>query len=217
MYVPTHFRQDDPAKLHALIEAMPFATLVTVEEGRPVASHVPILLDADRGAKGTLVCHVARANPQWRAITPQTVALAIFLGPDAYVSPNWYASKREHGRVVPTWNYVAVHVWGPVRLVEDPSELRALVTHLTRRHEANLPNPWTVEDAPESYVRDQLRGIVGLEIAIERMKGKWKLSQNRPRNDIEGAIDGLESSGSPADRATAAAMRSSLDEGRRDV
>jgi transcriptional regulator len=210
MYVPAHFRQDDPAELHALIDAVPFATLVTVEEGRPIASHVPMLLDAHRGAKGTLVCHVARANPQWRAITPQTEALAIFLGTDAYVSPNWYTSKAEHGRVVPTWNYVAVHAWGRVRLVDDSSELRALVTRLTRRHEAARPDPWTVEDAPESYVRDQLRGIVGLEIAIERIEGKWKLSQNRPRADIEGVIDGLESSGSPADLAVAAAMRSSL-------
>ena len=207
MYRPTHFRQDDPAELKALIDAFPFATLVTIAEGRPVASHVPMLLDADRGPNGTLLCHVARANPQWRSITPELEALAIFLGPDAYVSPNWYESKREHGRVVPTWNYVAVHAWGSVRLLEDPVELRALVDRLTRRHEANEPQPWNVDDAPESYLRDQLLGIVGIELAIARIEGKWKLSQNRPEPDIDGVIDALEASESAGDRATADAMR----------
>jgi transcriptional regulator len=207
MYRPTHFRQDDPAELQALIDSVPFATLVTIAEGRPIASHVPMLLDVDRGPNGTLVCHVARANPQWRSLTPETEALAVFLGPDAYVSPNWYESKREHGRVVPTWNYVAVHAWGPVRLIEDPVDLRALVDRLTRRHEANEPQPWNITDAPESYLRDQLRGIVGLEIAITRIEGKWKLSQNRPEADIQGVIDALDASGSPSDRATADAVR----------
>jgi transcriptional regulator len=207
MYRPTHFRQDDPAELHALIDAVPFATLVTIAEGRLIASHLPMLLDADRGPNGTLLCHVARANPQWRSIAPGDEALAMFLGPDAYVSPNWYESKREHGRVVPTWNYLAVHAWGPVRAFEDPDELRTLVDRLTRRHETNQPQPWNVADAPESYVRDQLRGIIGLELESTRIEGKWKLSQNRPEPDIQGVIDALDASGTSAERATAEAMR----------
>jgi transcriptional regulator len=211
MYLPPHFRRDDPAELYDLIDAAAFGTLITVADGRPLASHVPMLLHRDRGPSGTLACHLSRANPQWAAIGADSEALAIFMGPDAYISPNWYESKREHGKVVPTWNYVTVHATGSVRLIEDPHDLRAHVAALTRRHEANRPEPWAMEDAPESYIAGQLRGIVGIEICISRLEGKCKLGQNRPAADIEGAIAGLEASDAPGDSATAAAMRAAIE------
>jgi transcriptional regulator len=132
------------------------------------------------------------------------------MGPDAYVTPSWYETKREHGNVVPTWNYVAVHAYGPVRVVEDPQELRGFVERLTHKHEANRAEPWDVTDAPEAFIEAQLRGIVGLEIAVRRFDAKWKLSQNRSRGDVAGVIAGLEASENGADRATAAAMRAAL-------
>ena len=211
MYLPPHFRQDDRAALFAAIDDAPFGTLVTVAGGRPLASHVPMLLHRDRGPYGTLACHLSRANPQWSAIGADAEALAMFMGPDAYISPAWYESKREHGKVVPTWNYVTVHATGPVRLIEDPHELRAHVAALTRRHEGARPEPWSIDDAPESYIEAQLRGIVGIEMTISRLEGKWKLGQNRPLADSEGAIAGLESSEFPGDLATAAAMRKALE------
>jgi transcriptional regulator len=207
MYVPPHFRQGDLAELHALIRSARLATLVTVAGGAPLVSHVPMLIDEGNGPNGTLQCHVARANPHWRAIAAETEALAIFLGPDAYVSPSWYESKREHGKVVPTWNYMAVHAYGPMRVIEDPQWLRALVQRLTLKHEADRPAPWAVEDAPGAFIESQLRAIVGLEIRIDRLDGKWKLSQNRSAADVAGVVEALESSPDALDRATAAAMR----------
>lgn len=208
MYVPPHFRQGDLGEVHALIHATRLATLVTVAQGTPVASHVPMLLDEAKGPQGTLLCHVARANPQWTAIEPRTQALVMFMGPDAYVSPSWYAAKREHGKVVPTWNYTAVHAYGSVRVIDEQQELRALVERLTQKHEAHREQPWHVADAPESFIEGHLRGIIGLEITIERLEGKWKLSQNRSAEDVAGVIAGLESSDDATDHATAAAMRS---------
>lgn len=214
MYLPPHFRQDDLGEIHALIRSARLATLVTVSHGAPLVSHVPMILDEANPPYGTLLCHVSRANPQWLAVEPTTEALAIFLGPDAYISPSWYESKREHGKVVPTWNYVAVHAHGRIRAFEDPERLRALVERLTRKHEANRTQPWEVGDAPESFIAGQLRGIVGLEITIERLEGKWKLSQNRSAGDVAGVIAALESSPDATDRATANAMRNAQRESR---
>jgi transcriptional regulator len=210
VYVPPHFRQDDIGEIHALIRSSRLATLITVAQGAPSVSHVPMLLDDTTKPYGTLLCHLSRANDQWRAIGGETEALVIFMGPDAYVTPSWYESKREHGKVVPTWNYVAVHAYGPIRVVEDPRELRGFVERLTHKHEANRAEPWDVTDAPEAFIEAQLGGIVGLEIAVRRFDAKWKLSQNRSRGDVAGVIAGLEASENGADRATAAAMRAAL-------
>ncbi len=209
MYIPPHFRQDDPVELRALIHGARLATLVSVADGVPFVSHVPLMLDESASPHGTLLGHLSRANPQWRTLAAGD-ALVIFMGPDAYVSPNRYASKAEHGKVVPTWNYVAVHAYGRPRLIEAPAELRALVDRLTALHEADEPVPWSSTDAPPAYVEAQLAGIVGFAIPIDRIEGKWKLSQNRPDADMAGVIDGLSASRSEADRATAAAMSAAL-------
>jgi transcriptional regulator len=208
VYIPPHFRQDELAQLHAQIRSTRLATLVTVVHNAPLVSHVPMILDdAVNSPYGMLLCHVSRANPQWQSVNGETEALAIFLGPDAYVSPSWYAAKREHGKVVPTWNYIAVHAYGMIRTFDDAVRLRALVERLTRKHEADRPDPWNVSDAPPEFIDAQLRGIVGLEIAIARLEGKWKLSQNRSPADVDGVIAALESSPEEMDRATGAAMR----------
>jgi transcriptional regulator len=206
MYVPPHFRVDDPDELRAVMRNARLATVITVADGAPLVSHVPVMFVEDESPHGTLLCHVSRANAQWRLVRPDTEALVIFMGPDAYVSPNFYASKNEHGKVVPTWNYVAVHAYGPVRLIEDARELRALVDRLTALHEAGEPVPWQPSDAPQEYIDAQLRGIVGMEIRIARLDGKWKLSQNRSDADVAGVVSALETSPRENDRATAAAM-----------
>lgn len=196
MYVPEHFRERDPAAIEALITAHPLATLVTRDgDGDVAANHVPMLLDRSRGVHGTLVGHVARANPAWQA---EGAVLAVFTGPDAYISPSWYPSKAEHGKVVPTWNYTAVHAYGTLRATTDPGILLGIVGALTRRHEADRTDPWAVEDAPHDYIESMLRAIVGIEIEIERVEAKCKLSQNRPEPDRRGVWSGLSAEGSPA-------------------
>jgi transcriptional regulator len=194
MYVPEAFRETDPDAVCALIAAHPLATLVTHGvDGTLTADHIPFLLDTNRGAHGTLVGHVARANPVWRTPGP---ALAIFAGPDSYVSPNWYPSKHEHGRVVPTWNYTVVHAHGTLRAVDDPGLLLGIVGALTRHHEAAAAarsgaEPWRVEDAPPDFIARMLRAIVGVELEIERVDAKSKLSQNRSEADRAGVAAGL--------------------------
>jgi transcriptional regulator len=195
MYVPSHFREDRVPVLHDTIESSGLATLVTMGADGLDASHVPMLLDRDAGRLGTLSGHIARANPQWRAAAPDVPALAVFLGPDAYVTPSWYPTKRQTGKVVPTWNYVAVHAHGHVRFFADEDRLLALVTKLTEAREAARPHPWAVTDAPAEFIRAHLQGIVGFELPIERLEGKWKMSQNRPEEDRAGVADGLEREG----------------------
>ena len=192
MYTPPHFREDDISLLHETIRTIAFGTLVTLGPDGLVASHVPMLLEADKGERGTVTGHLAKANIQAKSGPSDIEALAIFQGPDAYITPNWYATKKEHGKVVPTWNYVAVHVYGPITFFEDAERLRDQVASLTDRHEAANSKPWALNDAPEKFVQGQLKGIVGFEIPISRMDGKWKLSQNRPAADKEGVIRGLE-------------------------
>jgi transcriptional regulator len=202
MYRPPAFREDDPAVVRQIMREARLATLVTATAEGIIGTPLPLVF-AEEGAHGVLYGHVAKANPQWR-LPPAGDALVIFSGPDAYVSPSWYASKREHGKVVPTWNYVAVHAYGPVEFFEDEDRLLEIVTRLTDQHEAAHAAPWAVTDAPADYIRAQLKGIVGLRLPITRIEGKRKLSQNRPLADREGVVAGLEQSDREDDRAVAA-------------
>ena len=195
MYLPDAFREDRIDALHAAMRSAGLVTLVTLGTEGLVASHVPMLLDADAGPYGTLLGHLASPNPQGAGSVPGTEALAIFRGPDAYITPSWYETKRQTGKVVPTWNYVAVHAYGPVLFFNDPVRLRQIVTRLTERQEQAYPQPWAVTDAPADFVESMLKGIVGFEIPITRIEGKWKMSQNRPAHDLAGVIAGLESAG----------------------
>jgi transcriptional regulator len=181
MYTPDHFREDRPAVLAAAMREIGFATLVT--QGLE-ANHLPMLLDG-----GVLRGHVARANPVWKA--GEGAALAIFLGPHAYVSPNWYPSKAETGKAVPTWNYITVHARGAIRWIQDAGWLHAHVSAATSAHEAPRPEPWKVSDAPQSYIDSLLRAIVGFELTIETLEGKYKLSQNRAEADRDGVREAL--------------------------
>ena len=203
MYTPPAFREDDPAALRAIMREARLATLVTATAEGLVATPLPLFLDAGEGAFGTLYGHMARANPQWR-LEPAGEALAIFAGPDAYVTPTFYPSKREHGKVVPTWNYAAVHAYGPVEFFEDEARLRDAVTRLTDLYERPRAEPWAVTDAPERFIEAQLRGIVGVRLPIARIEGKRKMSQNRPQADRDGVASGLGASDSEADRRVAA-------------
>ena len=207
MYVPPHFRKDERTALHQAIRDARLATIVTLGNEGLEASHVPVLLDATDGPHGAIRGHLAGANPQWRRPARGTEALAIVLGPDAYVSPAWYPTKRETGRVVPTWNYVAVHAYGPIEFFEDPERLLPIVTALTERMEAGRPEPWAVTDAPADYIQAQLKGIVGFRLAIARLEGKFKLSQNRSEADRRGVIAGLEGEGGPPETEIARLMR----------
>jgi transcriptional regulator len=190
VYLPKHFEQRDRDALIALMRARPLATLVVASDGgAPTADLIPLEFHPDHGAHGTLRGHVALANPLWRRSGAQ--ALAVFTGPEAYVSPGWYASKRDHGKVVPTWNYTMVQARGTLRAVDDAPWLRALVGRLTDHHEAAQPAPWQVSDAPDDYVQQMLRAIVGIEIELMSLVGKWKTSQNRSAADREGVAHGL--------------------------
>jgi transcriptional regulator len=205
MYIPPAFRLDDLPALHEAIRGAGLANLVTATEQGLMASPLPLFLDPDDGPFGTLHGHLARANPQGR-LPPLGEALAVFMGPDAYVSPSFYPSKAEHHRVVPTWNYVTIQARGPAEFYDDPDRLLALVTRLTERHEAPRQTPWAVSDAPADFIRGQLKGIVGLRLPITRLEGKRKLSQNRNAADRDGVRAALSASDRPADRAVAAAM-----------
>lgn len=206
MYVPPAFRIEDLAEIQAAMRSARLAQVVTFGASGLAATPLPLLLDPDEGAFGTLYGHLARANPQWRDAAPGGEALAIFMGPDAYVTPAWYAAKAETGKVVPTWNYETVQARGPAEFFDDPDRLHAVVTRLTDRHEAARAEPWAVADAPEPFVRAQLRGIVGLRLPITRLEGKRKMSQNRSPADQERVREGLALSADPADRSAAAAM-----------
>lgn len=191
MYQPPLHREDRIEELHALVRTFPLATLVALGPGGFEANHIPMLLDPSRGPHGTLLAHVARGNPLLGLAREGAGALAIFQGAEHYISPSWYETKRQTGKVVPTWNYAVVHAHGPLRLIEDEAWLRAQIAALTGKLEGPRPAPWQVEDAPEDFVRAQLKGIVGLEIEIARLEGKWKVSQNRPLADRQGVVAGL--------------------------
>ena len=203
MYLPKEFTETRVPVLHDAIRQAKLGTLVTLGVAGLEASHVPMLIDPEPAPYGTLMGHIARTNPQWRRPTAGVQALAMFLGPNAYISPAWYATKRQTGKVVPTWNYVAIHAYGEVRFFEDAERLLRLVTRLTETHEAGRPEPWAVSDAPASYIQTMLKGIVGFELPIVRLEGKWKMSQNRPAEDRAGTIQGLRREGGPAEAVVA--------------
>ena len=199
MYLPAHFEETRPAVLHALLRRHPLGLLITQDgQGAPVANSIPFMLAPERGALGTLVGHVARANPVWRAPAADAPALVVFQGPDGYISPSGYASKAEHGKVVPTWNYAVVQARGPLRVLGDDASAHALVTQLTRRHEAGQPKPWAVSDAPDDYISAMLRAIVCIEIPLTALLGKYKLSQNRSAADVAGVVAALQVGDAPA-------------------
>jgi transcriptional regulator len=204
MYTPTLFKIDDIAEAHALMRAAPFCILVTTGSDGLTATHVPVVLKADAAEPlGRLDCHLARPNSQWRTFAPDTEALAIFQGPEAYIRPGWYPSKAEHGKVVPTWNYAVVHAYGRLEAHDDKAWLLAHVDELTRQQETPLEAPWSTADAPPSFLDAMARGIVGLTLRITRLEGKAKMSQNRDARDRAGVIAGL-SNGDADDRQVAA-------------
>ena len=190
MYQPDHFRVEDLPRLHALMRALPLAALVSGGEMGLYATHLPTVLKDD-GSFGMIECHLARANPHWKELAKGDEALMIFQGPEAYITPSWYASKAEHGKVVPTWNYAVVHAYGRPEVISDKEWLRRHVGELTAQQEAAATAPWSLSDAPDAYVEVMLRGIVGFRFAIARLEGKWKMSQNREPKDRDGVVRGL--------------------------
>ena len=190
MYLPDHFRVEDVPQMHALMRARPFAALVSAGPAGLYASHLPTVLK-DEGLYGVIECHLARANPHCRDLAEGGEALMIFQGPDGYITPNWYASKAEDGKVVPTWNYAVVHATGRPEVVNEKVWLLRHVGELTDQQERTEARPWALSDAPDRYVDVMLRGIVGFRFAITRLEGKWKMSQNRELKDQEGVVRGL--------------------------
>jgi transcriptional regulator len=207
MYTPPAFRDDDSDSLIATIRAARLANFVTATADGPLTTPLPLFLDESEGEHGVIHGHLARANPQWR-VSPLGNGLAIFMGPDAYVTPSWYATKADTGKVVPTWNYVAVHASGPVEFFDDPERLLDVVRRLTDLHEGERASPWAVSDAPPEFVQAQLRGIVGLRMPIARLEGKRKMSQNRNAVDRAGVAAGLGASERASDRDVAALIPS---------
>jgi transcriptional regulator len=227
MYLPRHFTWTDLAQIETFVNTAQSASLVTFDGTRPVATLLPVIWDRpDRGGNGTgpgdlagladpaaygrLLGHIAIANTQWKTAAPGAEALAIVSGPQAYISPSWYEAKARHGRVVPTWNYEAVHLTGAVAFHQDPEWLRAFVTRLTRRHEGGREHPWAVTDAPPEYIDGQLRAIVGVELTITAIEAKQKLSQNRGELDREGVVAGLRAEHDPGSAAIAGLMADQL-------
>ena len=199
MYLPSHFEETRPEVLEALLQAHPLGLLVTTDEqGAPVVDPIPFIWVPERGPLGTLVGHVARANPVWQQRPGAPEALVIFQGPEGYISPNGYASKAEHGKVVPTWNYAVVQARGPLVVLDDAAAALALVSQLTRRHEATQQRPWAVTDAPDDYIATMLRAIVCTEIPLTALVGKYKLSQNRSAADRAGLVAALQADQAPA-------------------
>jgi len=207
MYIPAAFREEDLPTIQAEMRRIQLATLVTLTTKGLVATHLPFMLDPGAGPYGTLYGHIARGNEQWSESLPEVEAIAIFTASDAYVSPSWYPSKQETGKVVPTWMYAAIHAYGTARFVEDVEWLRDVVTRLTDKHEAEFPAPWKVTDAPAAYIDSQLARIVGVEIPIARLEGKWKFDQRSSPADRAGVLAGLEESRIPNNQETAEVMR----------
>lgn len=206
MYSPSHFDESRPEVLQGLMHAHPLATLVTLSDDGLTANHIPLHLQADGSAFGKLVGHVARANPVWQNTHALAEVLVIFQGPDAYITPSWYATKPDGGKVVPTWNYAVVHAHGPLVVKDDPQWVRAQLESMTRQHEASRPQPWAVEDAPREFTDRLLQAIVGIEIPITRLQGKWKVSQNQPASNRASVIAGLTEQGHTGSAADMAAL-----------
>lgn len=205
MYLPKHLEETRLDVLHALVRKHPLGTWVSAEDEGLNVNHIPFLLDASRGDHGTIVGHVARANPVWKSTAAVTVPdVVVFRGPQAYITPSWYPSKHEHGKAVPTWNYVVVTVHGRPKFIDDKAWLISHLRELTDTHEADQAAPWKIEDAPEEFTQKLADAIIGVEIPILRIEGKWKTSQNRPESDKIGVVAGLLDKGD----AEAAAMAS---------
>jgi transcriptional regulator len=190
MYVQDHFRVEDVPQMHALMRARPLAALISAGSAGLYASHLPTVLKED-GPYGVIECHLARANPHCKDLAEGNEALMIFQGPEGYITPGWYPSKAQHGKVVPTWNFAVVHAYGRPEVMQDKDWLRRHVGELTAQHERGEATPWALSDAPDSYIEVMLRGIVGFRFAITRLEGKWKMSQNREMRDREGVVKGL--------------------------
>lgn len=207
MYDAEAFREERVEVLHALIQAHPLATLVALTAQGLEANHIPFLIDPQPSPFGTLRGHVARANPLWRNFNADAEVIAVFQGAQGYITPSWYPTKARTGKVVPTWNYAVVHAHGPLKIHQDAEWLRELVTRLTSSQESRRDKPWQVTDAPADYVDTMLKAIVGIEIPVMRLQGKWKMSQNRLPLDKDGVIEGLKSQDDAASRAMLDAMR----------
>lgn len=207
MYLPKHFAETRVEVLHQLIREHPFAALVTHGPDGINANHIPFEIDPQPAPFGTLRGHVARANPVWKEAAAGGHVLVIFQGPQSYITPSWYATKQETGKVVPTWNYAMVHAYGAMRAVEDAAWLRALLTKLTNHHESPRSAPWQLTDAPDEFIERQMKAIVGIEIPLTRLIGKWKVSQNRPAVDRDGVIAGLTQNGDASSLAMAGLVR----------
>ncbi len=197
MYVPRHHEETRLDVLHHLIDSHPLASLITMGSSGLFASHLPMVLHREDAPNGVLRGHLSRANTQWRDFSPSVEALAIFAGPQHYITPNWYPEKSETGKVVPTWNYAVVHAYGPLRIVEDPAWLLAHLNSLTTIHEAGSPAPWQVTDAPPGFIASVSQGIVGIELPLRRIEGKWKVSQNQSERTRAAVIKGLEDLNTP--------------------
>jgi transcriptional regulator len=207
MYLPSHFEESRVEVLHRLMREHPLGTLVTLGNGGLNANHIPFELDPDPAPFGTLRAHVARANPVWRELSGSVEPLVVFQGAHHYVTPSWYPTKRETGKVVPTFNYLVVHAYGRAQAIEDAVWLRALVGRLTDRFEGNRETPWKVEDAPADFIAAQLKAIVGIEVPVARLIGKWKASQNRPAADSAGVVEGLRQIAGEGARTMAAVVQ----------
>ena len=207
MYLPTQFEETRLEVLHELMRCHPFGTFVIATGSGLVANHFPFLLEPGAGELGTLRAHMARSNPAWQRLDQAAEALVIFQGPQSYVTPSWYPGKRADGKVVPTWDYAVVHAYGRPRAIEEPSWLFAFLEQLTRVHESNEERPWSIADAPRDYIERMVAGVVGIEMPISRIEGKWKVSQNQPVADRFGVAAGLEARATEEARAVAALVR----------
>jgi len=197
VYIPKFNEETRLDVMHALIETQPLATLVTMSNSGLIATHLPMVLARSEGPHGTLRGHLSRANSQWRNLNPSIEALAIFSGAHHYISPSWYPEKAEDGKVVPTWNYAVVHAYGPLKIIEDPAWLLSHLNTLVTQHESSFPTPWKTSDAPSDYIASQIKGIVGLELPITRIEGKWKVSQNKSERTLHAVEQGLEDLNTP--------------------
>jgi transcriptional regulator len=215
LYLPAHFEENRTNVLHALMRARPLATLVTQCDSGLEANHIPVETLSEPAPHGSIRGHIAHANPLWRTYRAESEALAIFQGPQVYISPSFYPSKQATGEVVPTWDYAVVHARGVLRFIQDAAWLRALVSRLTDAHEAARTPPWKIDDAPPPYIEKMLSLIVGFELSIVSLTGKWKLSQNHPAANRRGVVEGLRAA-TDEDSRGVADMLASLEEERRD-
>ncbi len=210
MYLPKGFRQDNVDEMKAMMKAYPFATLVTTGQHGMDANHIPLILKEVAAGEHVLWGHIAKANPLWQELDNSAHVLVIFHGPNGYVSPNYYPTKQEHGKVVPTWNYVAVHVRGRLAFIHEDKWKLEMLNSLTQQHESQQKDPWSVSDAPKEFTQSLLGAIVGFEIKVTAMEGKWKAGQNQPNKNRQGTIDGLSVSPNPADKKMAQVMADML-------